>query len=200
MIPVKLKIEGFLSYRQPVELDFTGFDLACISGPNGAGKSSLLDAITWVLFGQARQRDESVINNHPAVKAATVTLDFDYEGNRYRVQRTNPRGKTSTVEFFILSHVADEDGRWKPLTERTLRETDQKILAGDGSKDSGYLANGLRHLHQRLLFPAGQGGSICDCPAGGAQANPQQHPWIGGLGDLPRRSPSTAHPKGKGSS
>ena len=127
MIPVKLKIEGFLSYRQPVELDFTGFDLACISGPNGAGKSSLLDAITWVLFGQARQRDESVINNHPAVKAATVTLDFDYEGNRYRVQRTNPRGKTSTVEFFILSHVADEDGRWKPLTERTLRETDQKI-------------------------------------------------------------------------
>ena len=127
MIPVKLKIEGFLSYRQPVELDFTGFDLACISGPNGAGKSSLLDAITWALFGQARQRDESVINNHPSVKAATVTLDFDYEGNRYRVQRTNPRGKTTSVEFFILSQGDGADERWKPLTERTLRETDQKI-------------------------------------------------------------------------
>ena len=58
MIPVKLKIEGFLSYRKPVELDFSGFDLACISGQNGAGKSSVLDAITWALFGQARKRDE----------------------------------------------------------------------------------------------------------------------------------------------
>ncbi len=127
MIPVKLKIEGFLSYRQPVELDFTGIDLACIAGPNGAGKSSLLDAITWALFGQARKRDESMINNHPSVEAAEVTLDFDYEGNRYRVQRANPRGKTSSVEFFILSQVEGQEDRWKPLTERTLRETDRKI-------------------------------------------------------------------------
>jgi exonuclease SbcC len=125
MIPIKLKIEGFLSYREPVELDFTNFSLACISGPNGAGKSALLDAITWALFGQARKRDESVINNHPSVSAAQVTLDFDYEGNRYRVQRVNPRGKTSAVEFFIRSKA--EDGGWKPLTERTLRETDKKI-------------------------------------------------------------------------
>ena len=127
MIPVKLKIEGFLSYRKPVELDFTGFDLACISGQNGAGKSSVLDAITWALFGQARKRDESVINNNPQVEAAEVTLDFDYEGNRYRVMRTNPRGKTSSVEFFIRTNIPGEEGRWKPLTERTLRETDDKI-------------------------------------------------------------------------
>ena len=127
MIPVKLKIEGFLSYRQLVELDFNGISLACISGPNGAGKSALLDAITWALFGQARQRDESVINNHPSVDAAEVTLDFDYEGNRYRVQRTNPRGKTSSVEFYILSKAQGNTERWKPLTERTLRETDKKI-------------------------------------------------------------------------
>ena len=128
MIPIKLQIEGFLSYRDPIELDFTNFSLACISGPNGAGKSALLDAITWALFGQARKRDESVINNHPSVSAAQVILDFDYEGNRYRVQRVNPRGKTSAVEFFIWSHPgAGGEGRWKPLTERTLRETDQKI-------------------------------------------------------------------------
>ncbi len=128
MIPVKLKIEGFLSYRQPIELAFDSFSLACISGPNGAGKSALLDAITWALFGQARKRDESIINNHPSVKAAEVTFDFDYEGNRYRVQRVNPRGKTSLVEFFIWSEGIDGgDGRWKPLTERSVRETGKKI-------------------------------------------------------------------------
>ena len=127
MIPIKLSINGFLSYREPVELDFTTFNLACISGQNGAGKSALLDAITWALFGQARKRDESIINNHPSVDAAEVILDFDYEGNRYRVQRTNPRGKTSSVEFFILARIPGEEPRWKTLTERTLRETDKKI-------------------------------------------------------------------------
>ena len=127
MIPIKLRIEGFLSYLDPVELDFTGFDLACISGANGAGKSALLDAITWALFGQARKRDESVINNHPSVEAAEVTFDFEYEGNRYRVLRSNPRGKTSSVEFYILSQASEEEQRWKPLTEHSLRETDKKI-------------------------------------------------------------------------
>ena len=127
MIPIKLRIEGFLSYLDPVELDFTGFDLACISGANGAGKSALLDAITWALFGQARKRDESVINNHPSVQAAEVTFDFEYEGNRYRVLRSNPRGKTSSVEFYILSQASEEEQRWKPLTEHSLRETDKKI-------------------------------------------------------------------------
>ena len=51
MIPIKLTITGFLSYRETTVLDFTQFDLACISGPNGAGKSSLLDAFTWVDSG-----------------------------------------------------------------------------------------------------------------------------------------------------
>ena len=81
MIPLQLSISGFLSYRQPVELDFTSFDLACIAGANGAGKSSLLDAITWALFGQARKRDDSLINTQS--EAAEVCLTFAYEGNIY---------------------------------------------------------------------------------------------------------------------
>ena len=99
MIPIHLRLSGFLSYRDPVELDFTGFDLACISGANGAGKSSLLDAITWVLFGQARKHDDSLINSHPEVEAAEVVFTFGYEGNLYRVQRANPRGETPCWSF-----------------------------------------------------------------------------------------------------
>ena len=92
MIPLRLKLSGFLSYRDPVEVDFSGFDLACISGQNGAGKSSLLDAMTWALFGQARKRDESVINLQSA--AAEVAFTFGYENNQYRVIRSLARGKT----------------------------------------------------------------------------------------------------------
>jgi DNA repair protein SbcC/Rad50 len=144
MIPLQLSLSGFLSYREPVELDFTSFELACISGSNGAGKSSLLDAITWVLFGQARKRDDSVINAQSS--AAEVCLTFAYEGNIYRVQRTKPRDKTAILEFHILqnSHPQSSISNhkfsisnlqslipthavWKPLTERSLRETESRI-------------------------------------------------------------------------
>jgi len=121
MIPHRLRISGFLSYNEPTELDFTAFDLACISGANGAGKSSLLDAITWVLFGQARRRDDALINSR--CSAAEITLDFWYENNLYRVQRRKPKDKTTLLEFFIQ----DGQDRWRPLTEHTVRDTDTRI-------------------------------------------------------------------------
>jgi exonuclease SbcC len=120
MIPIKLQLSGFLSYCESVEVDFTTFDLACISGSNGAGKSSLLDAITWSLFGQARKRDDSVVNLQSV--AAEVAFTFSYEENIYRVQRSLPRGKGTSLEFQV-----QDDGTWRPLTERTLRETQARI-------------------------------------------------------------------------
>jgi exonuclease SbcC len=122
MIPLNLRIAGFLSYRDPIELDFTTFDLACISGPNGAGKSSLLDAITWVLFGEARGRSNDVIHLHPDVKSAEVQLTFKHEENTYRVQRTLPRNKSTLLEFQLLNV-----DKWRPLTEKTTRDTQARI-------------------------------------------------------------------------
>ncbi len=123
-----MSISGFLSYKDLVEIDFTSFELACISGENGAGKSSILDAITWALFGRARKHDESVINLES--QQAEVTFLFIYEGNTYRIIRSNPRGETKLVEFHIQQDEGNDPGGplWKPLTERTLRETDQKIV------------------------------------------------------------------------
>lgn len=142
MIPLHLTLSGFLSYRDPVAIDFSAIDLACVAGPNGSGKSSLLDAITWALFGQARKRDDSLINTQ--CETAEVTLTFAYEGNVYRVQRVKPRDKTTMLEFHILQNsnklsvISDQSGpklanphgngeTWKPLTERTMRETEASI-------------------------------------------------------------------------
>jgi len=121
MIPLHLHISGFLSYCEPVDLDFTTFELACISGQNGAGKSSLLDAMTWALFGESRSRDKDSLVNLQS-KAAEVALTFSYEENIYRVLRSLPRGKTTALEFQI------RDGAdWRPLTERSTRETQVRI-------------------------------------------------------------------------
>ena len=122
MIPLHIRISGFLSYHDTVELDFTSFDIACISGHNGAGKSSLLDAITWSLFGEARGRSSDVINLRQDVKAAEVMLTFQQEDNTYRVQRTLPRNKNTILEFQVRTQTG-----WKPLTEKTTRETQARI-------------------------------------------------------------------------
>ena len=122
MIPIKLNLSGFLSYRDPVEIDFSTFTLACISGSNGAGKSSMLDAITWALFGQARTRDDAVINLQS--ETAEVSFIFEYESNRYRVTRAKTNNKTTMLEF----HIRGANDRWKPLTERTMRATEARIV------------------------------------------------------------------------
>ncbi|MEN8241439.1 MAG: SMC family ATPase [Chloroflexota bacterium] len=121
MIPIKLTLSGFLSYQEPQEIDFSGFNLACISGGNGAGKSSLLDGITWALFGQARKRDDAIINL--SGDTAEVSFTFMYEGNCYRVTRVKPRGKTTVLEF----HIQAPDDTWKVLTERSMRATEARI-------------------------------------------------------------------------
>src|SRR4030042_157231 len=137
MIPIRLRIIGFLSYKEPTEIDFTSIELACISGRNGAVKSALLDALTWSLFGQARKRDESIINS--GSDFAEVTYTFEYEGNEYRVQRTMARGKSSQLDFMTRSFLPEHPYQgnlqeasqigsgWKSLTERTSRETQARI-------------------------------------------------------------------------
>ena len=60
---------------------------------------------------------------HPLPKAAhQIEPTFEYEGNTYRVQRTMPRGKSTMLEFQVLSG----DG-WRALTEHTTRETQARI-------------------------------------------------------------------------
>ena len=122
MIPLKLELANFLSYRQPTTLDFRGLKVACIAGENGAGKSSLLDAITWALFGKARARsDDDLISS--GADEAEVRFTFALEGNIYRVIRQRRRGKGGLLEL----QVQAGDDRWKTLTGTRKRETQEQI-------------------------------------------------------------------------
>lgn len=55
MIPKKLILEGFLSYKNRIEIDFdklTQDNVFGIFGPIGSGKSTILDAICFALFDE----------------------------------------------------------------------------------------------------------------------------------------------------
>jgi len=121
VIPKKLTLHGFLSYRDTVDIDLSKINVACVSGANGAGKSTLFDAITWSLFGKARRSDDALINN--GMDSCQVGFEFSYENEDYRIERSKHRGKGATLEF----QVKGSDGNWKPLTEAGIRATEDRI-------------------------------------------------------------------------
>ncbi len=130
MLPTRLELRNFLAYRQLDELKFDGIHVACLSGPNGAGKSSLLDAITWALWGRARVRsDDDLI--HQGQTEMLVQLDFLQGDHRYRVVRKRQKRKSArgaghtTLDLFVWD---DELERWQPISAPGLRETDQRII------------------------------------------------------------------------
>lgn len=122
MEPTKLTLRNFLSYRDDV-VDLEPIVCAALVGDNGAGKSSLLDALTWALFGQGtkgRDLDNYVTRGEPEGR---VELEFVLRGEAYRVVRARNAAKgKSILEFFIQ----DSDG-WRALSGKTIADT-QRII------------------------------------------------------------------------
>lgn len=133
MIPLALHLTNFLSYRQTAVLDFDGVNLACISGPNGAGKSSLLDGITWALFGESRgPNDDDVVHRLAQQRGETAEAVFIFAlgPNRYRVARRKKAGGRMLLEF----QIGSAEGGWITLSETKLRETQERIEQTLGMK------------------------------------------------------------------
>src|SRR5258708_30364930 len=114
-----------MSYTDVHEpLSFEGIHVAVLTGDNGHGKSALLDAVTWVLWGRARARsvDELI---HAGASEMEVEFEFLLDEHQYRVIRKRQRrGKSgySDLQFAVLA-----DGGYKPLTERSVSETERLI-------------------------------------------------------------------------
>mgnify|MGYP003333250297 CR=1 FL=1 len=121
MIPVQLIIKNFLSYRDAA-LDFGGLHTACICGSNGAGKSSLLEAITWAIWGESRATVEDDVI-HAGAKEVRIDFTFQSGQQTYRVIRNRVRGGTSILEFQI-----ETPGGFRPLTGKGLKATQDVIL------------------------------------------------------------------------
>ncbi len=121
MRPTKLSIQGLTAYKQPVEIDFTDLDLFAITGPTGAGKSSLVDAITFALFGQAprvgRNVKELISQGEERLK---VTLEFTTNGDRYRIYRSTARKGPAPVQLERFHAERDE---WVPEEVDRVRDT-----------------------------------------------------------------------------
>jgi exonuclease SbcC len=120
MRPVRLDMDGFASFREKTVLDFADADYFALVGATGAGKSTVIDAITFALYGTVpRWNDQRVITPAlaPTATRGVVRLVFDADGQRYAVAREARRsgGKTSRVSMHAsrlerLHDPSDLDG------------------------------------------------------------------------------------------
>jgi exonuclease SbcC len=146
VIPLRLSLKNFLSYRDAT-LNFDGLHTACICGPNGAGKSSLLEAISWVLWGKCRAAtDDDAI--HGGEREAQVDFTFAYGREVYRAIRSRRRRSGSSLEFQVAPKgAALELLTFRSLTQGSIRATQAMIverlhLDYDTFVNSAYLRQG----------------------------------------------------------
>ena len=132
--------------------------LVGIYGPNGAGKSSLLEAITWALYGRARTSKQGIATSGTTGECV-VELGLDHDEHHYIVRRTIS-GMNHTVKARVTSGgqtVADgptEVGRYiralLGMDENSFRSSvfaEQKQLAAF----SDHTADQRRRLVLALL-------------------------------------------------
>lgn len=90
MRPIELSLRDFRSYSGEHKFDFRDRRLIAVVGPTGAGKSTILDAITFALYGRTprtgKENFASLINQR-AVEAM-VRLRFEAAGAEWEATRS----------------------------------------------------------------------------------------------------------------
>jgi len=143
MIPLRLELTNFLAYKNPAPLNFMGIHVAVLVGENGAGKSSLLDAMTWALWGKARAKTDAELV-HQGQTEMRVEFTFALRDQTYRVIRAKRvKGGGGVLELQALT----PEGRWNPIPEATIPKTQKKIddllrINYDTFINSAYLMQG----------------------------------------------------------
>ena len=100
MRPIYLKIEGLRSFKcEPAtEIEFDNRDQLAIVGETGAGKSSILEAMTWALYGQtsySAHANQELINDESSWMR--VTFRFWAGSHIWTARRTAERRGDGSV-------------------------------------------------------------------------------------------------------
>ena len=98
MIPQRIKLSGFLSYRDEQEIPFAGSAVWMLAGVNGSGKSSVFDAVTYAFFGHHRggsQNAIELINKSEVKEGAKAQLKMEND-------RLHAKAFLPTLFFYFL--------------------------------------------------------------------------------------------------
>jgi exonuclease SbcC len=127
----KIKLVNWKTHKQS-ELEFSD-GTNVIVGINGAGKSSIMDAMSFALFGtfpklnSRKQKLDDVITSKPSkAREARVLLEFFIGGKKYNVLRVVERGKGTTY-----SEIRENDKLLESSSNQRVTEAIERILKMD---------------------------------------------------------------------
>jgi len=121
-----LSYKNFLSSgNYKTVIDFVKSNNTLVSGENGAGKSTMLDALTFVLFGKSfRGVNLSLLINSINEKDCEVEIEFSLGKNEYHIIRGI---KPKKFEIYKNGDLLDQDAKsrdyQKILEEQILKMT-----------------------------------------------------------------------------
>lgn len=137
MVPIRLKVGGFLTFRDPQEVNFEELyddGIFLISGPTGSGKTSLFDAISFALYGETpttgRERARE-LRSHliPANGIMEVEYEFMAGGRTYLVRRWQ-KGEGKAVSQRLVVD-GDEENALTKISDIKDAVTDVLGLSAD---------------------------------------------------------------------
>lgn len=156
----RLELCAFGPYALPQLIDFDRLasgGLFLLEGPTGAGKTTILDAITFALYGglAGTDSDQDRLHSDFADPQAepSVRLEFSLEGVRYELtrvpehRRLKRRGDGYTVEHARVHLQRWQDGRWVSLSH-SKAEVGEIVTTAIGLN--------LAQFTQVMLLPQGE--------------------------------------------
>lgn len=128
MIPVKLTLQGVYSYQKKAEIDFTKLTqsgLFGIFGIVGSGKSTILESISYALYGQVERlnQKDKVSYNLMNLKSNDLLIDYEFKAHNNQHYRFVVEGKRNSKNFekmrsFDRSRYQLIDGDWIPTEKK----------------------------------------------------------------------------------
>lgn len=136
----KLKYKNFLSTGNSfTEIDLQASPTTLVVGQNGAGKSTMLDALSFGLFGKAHRKiSKRQLINTINSKDALVEVQFTIGSKKYRIVRGI---KPNVFEIYVNGVMLDQSSHakeYQQILEKNILKLNHKsfhqiVVLGSGS-------------------------------------------------------------------
>ena len=125
-----VRYKNFLSTGDKfTEIDLCKDKTTLIVGQNGSGKSTMLDAISFALFGKAhRNIAKPQLVNSVNKKGCVVEVEFDINKNSFKVVRSIKRSKFEIWKNGVLINQNSHNKEYQKVLEQNILKLNHKTF------------------------------------------------------------------------